>query len=212
MHSRKISQGVLVTWALVFMISCSSGTTRLIHSHLDDARVGNPISDVLIIVIADEQEVRKIFEKHFVDRFKAAGVEAVSSISDLSVEMGAKLNKQAISDAIDKHGSDTLAIAHLVGLENSEVFSRTKRRSLQYHNGYYGFYSYAWDYVNTPTVYGEHVKISIETRLYDVQTESLIWSGESQTMDPETTGQAIGQVVDVVMKDLNKNGLLPGAP
>jgi len=212
MYSRKISQELLVVGLIVFLLSCSSGTTRLIHSHMDDAREGKPINDVLIIAIIDQQEVRETFEKHFVDRFNAAGVEAVSSVRDFSVRMGAKLNKQDIADAIDKHGCDTVAITHLIGLEESEVFSRANRRSSRYHNGYYGFYNYAWDYVHAPTVYGERVKISIETRFYDVTTESLIWSGESQTMDPEATGQAIGQVVDVVMKDLNKNGLLPGQP
>ena len=136
----------------------------------------------------------------------------IASGSDLSVKMVAKLNRQEIMDAIDKHGSDTVAITHLVGLEESEVFSRANRRSPHYYNGYYRFYNYAWDYVHAPAVYGERVKLSIETRFYDVKTESLIWSGESQTMDPEAIGQAIGQVVDVVMKELNRSGLLPGQP
>jgi hypothetical protein len=70
-------------------------------------------------------------------------------------------------------------------------------------------YQNAWDYVHAPAVYGDRVKIGLETRLYDVKTESLIWAGESQTTDPETIGQAIGQVVDVVMIELGKSGLLP---
>jgi hypothetical protein len=58
-------------------------------------------------------------------------------------------------------------------------------------------------------VYGDRVIIGLETRLYDLKTEALIWAGKSQTSDPETIGQAIGQVVDVVMDELKKSGLLP---
>jgi hypothetical protein len=46
-------------------------------------------------------------------------------------------------------------------------------------------------------------------RPYDMKTLSLIWAGESETMDPKTIGQAIGQVVSLVMDELNNNGLLP---
>ena len=91
-------------------------------------------------------------------------------------------------------------------MDQSEVFSRGRP---QYYFNYYGFYNYALSYVYWPVIYGERVQLSLETRLYDVETKSLIWAGESQTSDPETTGQAIGQIVDVVMTELEKNGLLP---
>ena len=58
-------------------------------------------------------------------------------------------------------------------------------------------------------MYGDRVKIGFETRLDDVKTEALIWAGESQTSDPETIGQAIGQVVDVVMGELKKTACCP---
>ena len=45
-----------------------------------------------------------------------------------------------------------------------------------------------------PTIYGERVELNIETRLYDVKTESLIWAGELQLSNPKTTGEAIGQM------------------
>lgn len=41
-------------------------------------------------------------------------------------------------------------IPHLVGLEESEVFSRANRRSQKYYSGGYLFYDYAWDYVHAP--------------------------------------------------------------
>ena len=192
---------------VVFLTSCAG--TRITRTHVDDARVGTPVKDVLIIAIIDDAEIREIFETYFMKRLNAAGVKALSSANALPIAAGTKLQKEAIFKVIDEYGNDTVAITHLVGLEESEVFSRANRWSRQYYNDYYRFYDYAWDYVHAPTVYGERVAISLETRLYDVKTESLIWAGESQTMDPKTTGQAIGQVVDAVMNELKKSRLLP---
>jgi hypothetical protein len=44
--------------------------------------------------------------------------------------------------------------------------------------------------------------VRLVTNLYDVKTEKLIWSGQSETLD-------IDDMIKVVIKDLQKNNLLP---
>ncbi len=191
------------------VVACAGSSIQMTQTHLEKERVGKPIKDVLIIVIVDDQEIRTIFEEHFMDWLAVKGVEAITSADVLPINAGTKLEKEAIIEALHKYENDTLLITHLVGYAETEVFSRDRPR---YYNNYYGFYNYAWGYVNWPTIYGERVQFKLETRVYDVKKESLIWAGESRITNPKTTGQAIGQVVDVVMKDLEKNGLLPKAP
>jgi hypothetical protein len=205
---KKSMQWIASAWMIVLLMACSN-TTKMTRVYVDDNRIGTPVKDVLVIAVIDEAEIREVFETHFMKRLTAVGVEAITSADVLPIGADTKLQKEAILNVIDEHGNDTVAITHLVGLEESEVFSRSIRRSPMYYRDYYRFYIDAWDYVHAPTVYGEHIQISLETRLYDVKTESLIWVGESQTMDPKTTGQAIGQVVDAVMNELKNNGLLP---
>lgn len=197
----------LFTAVLVFtVVACAGSNTKMIQTHVEEKHVGKPIKDVLIIAIVDDQEIRTIFEKHFMDWLNAKGVDAITSTDVLSANADTKLQKEAIIEVVDKYENDTILITHLLGKEETEVFSRDMP---QYHRSYYGFYNYGWGYVTWPTIYDEKVKFSLETRLYDVKTESLIWLGESQTTNPKTPGQAVGQVVDVVIKDLEKNGLLP---
>lgn len=193
--------------ALVFaVVACSGSSTQMTQTHMEETRVGKPIKDVMIIAILDDQEIRAILEKHFMDWLNVKGVEAMISADVLPIDTGTKLEKEAIIEVLDKYENETLLITHLVGMEETEVFSRDRPR---FYYNYYGFYNYASGYVTWPTIYDEKVQFSLETRVYDVKTESLIWAGESQTKNPKTTGQAIGQVVDAVMKDLEKNGLLP---
>jgi len=49
----------------------------------------------------------------------------------------------------------------------------------------------------------------LATNLYDVKTEKLIWSGKSETLNADSTKQMIDDVIEVVIKDLQKNNLLP---
>jgi hypothetical protein len=191
------------------VVACSGSSSRMLPIHMEEKYVDKPIKNALIIVIVDNQEIRAIFEKHFKDWLNAKGVDAVVSADVFPVEMGVKLEKEAIVEVAEKYDNDTILITHLVGLEDSEVFSRDRP---QFFFNYYGFFNYGLAYVTWPTVYGEKVEISLETGLYDVKTESLIWAGDTQLKNPKTTGKAIGHVVELVIKELEKNGLLPKTP
>lgn len=206
---RKIEIVLVIAALALAVVACSGSSARMIQTHVDETYVGKPIKDVLVIAIIDDQQIRAILEKHFVDWFAVKGVDAVISADVLPMDLRKKLEREAIVAVVDKYKNDTILITHLVGIEESEVFSRDRP---QYFFNYYGFYNYGLAYVTWPTVYGEKVKFSLETALYDVKTESPIWAGESQLNNPQTTGKAIGQVVEMVMKELEKNGLLPKAP
>ena len=51
--------------------------------------------------------------------------------------------------------------------------------------------------------------ILVATNLYDVKTEKRIWSGESETLKAGSADQVIVDVIKLVIKDLQINGLLP---
>jgi hypothetical protein len=205
----KMGKSLWIGVAAVFILltcACSLSRTRMVQAHVEETRVGTPIRNVLIIAVINDRQIRTIFEKHVQEWFNAYGVEAVTSSAVLPIDTDTKLEKAAIAEVVGRLGADTVVITHPVGFAESEVFSRDRPR---FYYNYYGFYNYAWGYVTWPTIYGENVEFDLETRLYDVKTESLIWAGETQTTNPKTTGQAIGQVVEAVMKELQKNGLLP---
>ena len=206
---RKIETTLLIAVLAFAVVACSGTSTRMTQIHLEEQRVGQPIKNVLIIGIIEDQEIRAIFEKYFKDWLKVKGVEAIISADLFPIDVGTKLEKEAILEVVSRYENDSVLITRLVGYGETEVFSRGRP---QYFYNYSGFYNHGLVYVTWPTVYGEKVQIGLETGLYDVKTESLIWAGESQLKNPKATGQAIGQVVDMVMKELEKNGFLPKTP
>lgn len=205
----KIETMLLMAALASAVAACSGSRAQMIQTHVEAQHVGKPITDVLIIAIIEDQEIRAILENHFKDWLTVKGVEAMISADVLPVKAGVKLEKEAIRKVLAEYENDTILITRVVGLEETEVFSRGRP---QVFFNYYGYYNYALSYIYWPTVYGEKVQLSLETALYDVKTESPIWAGVSQLNNPETTGQAIGQVAELVMQELEKNGLLPKTP
>ena len=49
----------------------------------------------------------------------------------------------------------------------------------------------------------------METKLYDVNTEKLIWSAKSKTANPKSKIELFDSVIEALVQDLKKNKLLP---
>ena len=51
--------------------------------------------------------------------------------------------------------------------------------------------------------------MEIETNLYSVKDDKLIWVGVSETFNPASVKTAVKEIAAAVVADLRKKGLLP---
>ena len=82
-------------------IACAGSGTELTKKRMDNTFSGKPVSDIVVIVVADEEKTRRLFEQKFVARLKHAGVDADSSIEAISMPSNLKLKKEAILKAVE---------------------------------------------------------------------------------------------------------------
>jgi hypothetical protein len=187
----------------LLITACSS--TRLSHVHVDEAYNEGPVSDILIIGVTREEDVRRSFENKFVKEFSAAGVEAVSSFGLLDIPEDKKLEKKDILRVIDEQDNDAVIITRLIGVDKKEVWEPIAPHRV--NRGYYGYYNHAFDHAYGG-VYRTHTFVKLETNLYNAKTEELIWSGRSETWNPKSNAKLLDEVIKTVIKDLEKKGLI----
>jgi len=190
--------------ALVAVLTLSCGGTQITKSSIDRNRVGKPVSDILVIVVADKPENRATFERKFVEHLQAAGVEAVSSTEAFPMPPDLKLEKDVILKAVAKYETDAVIITFLAGIEEKDTNVNTGR----VYQGYYDYYGFAYGYVNDTGFYRGVTTVKLRTNLYDVKTEKLIWSGESKSTDVGSVGQLTNEVIPLVVAELQKNNLI----
>ena len=185
----------------VFLIISCAGT-ELTHKHVNEAYKGKPVSDILVIAITGNEDSRRSFERIFVAHLKSAGVEAISSEEAIPMPPDLKMKKETILNAINQFENDAVIIAHLIDKEKKEVYTRGGRGN----RGYYSFYhsSYAYDPGSSST----SKTVRLETNLYDVKTEKLIWSVQSKTWTKDSKKHIINDVIKVVINDLQNNKLI----
>ena len=193
---------VVTLIAVVLTVSC--GGTRLTQTQKDKTFKAKPVSDILVIMIAHNAETRQKFERRFVAELKQAGVDAISSTNAISIPRDLELQKETILEAVQQNGNDAVIITHVLDITQEEVFNRMAPQV----TSYYSYYGYAYHHVHHPQHQTMHTTVRLETNLYDVATEKLIWHGQSKTWNRESVDKIIKEVVSAVVNDLKKKKLL----
>lgn len=205
---QNLSRCLIVVCVAILLNACAS--TKLTEVWVDEARKNKPVSDVLIIGVTEEEGVRRSFEAKFVKAFQAEGAEAVSSANVIKIDGERKLEKHEIMKAVYKYDNDSVLITTLVSIDSKQEY-RPPRMYGGYYGGwgFYDHYGYGYSHVRYDPGYSvTHTTFRLDTNLYDVKTEKVLWSGVSQTMNPKSDNKLVDDVIKVVMNALKKNGLV----
>jgi len=79
---------------------------------------------------------------------------------------------------------------------------------------FYGYWGNAWAYPYDPSYYmvdgsyGDYV-IIVETALYSVKSNNLLWAGRSRTTDPGSINKVADQVANRAITNMRDSRLLP---
>ena len=195
-------------FASLLFISCT--TTKITETWKDVRYRGAPFSDLFVIGVAKEENTRRSFENKFVEKLQAAGVEAVASSSVMKSDQ--KIEKTVILATIEKLDIDAVLVTRLVSLKEEEIRSPSTSehgRRDDYQGRFYGDYNTAYGYAHQPAHYTTSVRVGLETKLYDVKTEQLIWAATSKTANPKSKTKLFDAVIEALVQDLKKNNLLP---
>jgi hypothetical protein len=193
--------GYLFSFAYL-IISC--GGTELTQNKVDDAFKGKSVSDILVIAITGNEHNRRTFEKKFVARLKSVGVDAIASEEAIPMPADLELKKETILDAVHQYNNDAVIITHVIGKEEKDSYTRADID----RNRFFGFYRSRYRSAHSQGYASTSTTVRLETNLYDVKTEKLMWSGKSKTWSKDSKDQIINDVIKTVINDLQKNKLI----
>lgn len=195
----------LVAFILVLVTGCT--TTTPVSEWRDPAYQGGPVNNILVIGVTRLATERRLFEDEFVSELGKLKVNAVASHTIMDTEK--KISKESVVAAIQGKNIDAVLVTHLVGVDTRESYTPPSYRPA-FYGGYYGYYSHAFSYVYEPGYYTRYKVLQLETRLYEVKSEKMIWSTLSETIDPNNAAKVAKSKIGSVIGQLQKQKLLGG--
>ncbi|MFC1856515.1 hypothetical protein ACFL9U_00625 [Thermodesulfobacteriota bacterium] len=196
----------LIIFSIVIFVSCAS--TELTNVHKAKEYTGGVLKNVMIVGVANTPQEREMFEEHFAESFISRGVEAVASFAVLPKDE--ELKKDMIKNKAEELGIGAIFVTHLIGVEEKEIYYSPADTASppSYYDNFGHYYNNAFWYHRYAGYYTTHEAVKLESNLYETQTEDLIWTAASETLDPKDAKQVIESLSKKVMKNLRKNGLL----
>ena len=209
--------GVVLTGLVV--VACSSTTMSGSWSSPDHKQ---QIENVYIIGISQNEIHRRIFEDTFGRQLASHGVKTVSSYNDLPANE--ESNREDIIKAMTDNGCDSVLLTKLVSQRTETVTNpgyvsgyssgpyyggrRGGYGRPAYYNSWGSYYNRSYDVVYQPPTTTTFVVLTVESVLYDLKTEEMIWSAQLETFDEGNIEKMMQDFVNEVTKDLKKNGLI----
>ena len=203
----KLSKALLWGFLILGFLSlhsCSSTKTELTAIWEDDTFEEPPFKKILVVGLAKKESVRRSFEEDFAKQLQKRGTEAISSAQVLPPDQ--KIEKEVIKSSIEGTGIDAVIVSRLLSVEDQDdiVPGETRLVPHTYYDHLYRHYVSTYQEVEIPPSVLEQKVISIETNLYSVEFEKLVYSAVTETFDPATTDDVIQSLSRVVVEDLRE--------
>lgn len=171
----------------------------------DKAVITEKLNKVLVVALFKSETSRHIAE----DKMAAyLGNKGVVSYDYLDAGISAK-NENAIRDKIKKDGFDGAVTMRLVDVDKEQTYTPGNMASYpSYYRNFSGYYYRNWSYYNTPGYYTTTKTYTVETNVYSIKEDKIIWTGITESVDPEGVDRMTTEIVKVVYKKMIKEGFI----
>lgn len=211
--SRPLNKAAVICVTTIILASCAN--TKISQSWVEPSNT-KTYKDLLIIGIGESEQNRRAYESYFVEELTARGIESAASYK--LIKSNEKIDRDTVVKAIDGLGMDGVIVTHMVAVDEETVYRPTTGYGyggyggMGYGGGHYGgmysYYPHVNSYVNNPGYYTTHETYTLETNLYDIESEELVWSARSRTFSPESVSEVIVDLTKLLINDLADKDLI----
>lgn len=168
---------------------------------------------VVAMVIAESTSLRRSGEANLADELDKRGLKGVPAytlLSDDEIKDEAKAKA-----AIEASGAVAAIVLRPRGQEQKvsstpATYYGASYYGSPYYGGFWGggYYGHGWGGVYDPGTIRTDTYVSIETVIYDLRQNKLVWAGQTKTMNPSDVESFVGELADAVSRELRASGLV----
>jgi len=192
----------LIPISLIGLILASCSSTKLEKSWADpsfNAATTEPFKKVLIFAPLKDAASQRTAEDKIAAQFKdkAAAVPSYTYLKP-SDTIQTELDQKLVKD-----GFDGVISMQLTDVEKSTSY--VQGSSYGGYRGYRGYYGYG---AYSPGYYTEDKTFYVETNLYSLRDNKLLWSGTTSSINPTKFDKTIDEIIYTVKYELQKKGYI----
>lgn len=203
---KKITRVLLVALVCALGIGCASSTT-MTGIWNDPSFSGTSGGKVLVLGIGATEIGTRMFENAMATQLVAQKMAAVKGSEIFPIN--APIDTLALRDYVTKNQIDLLSVTRLLDVSTKQEFVPGSTEYIPASGYHYwgGYYAGSYAVVHTPGYMRESKVGIVETNVYSAKTSSLVWSGQSETVDPASLEEAVDGISKTLVTNMAKTGL-----
>ncbi len=192
--------------AMLAAAGCATTTFSSIWKAPDTPQIVLSGQKVAAVVMAPSDGTRRAAEEALAREITKRGAEGVASYTFLSDQ---DLKDEAAAKAhLQQAGIEGVVVMRVVSQDQSVTYTpNTWARG--YYPSFWGYWGYGWGAVQSPGYIRTDTVVNVETLVYSVAGDKLLWAGVSGTTNPSQVDAFVTEIADEATKEMRKSGLLP---
>jgi len=196
-----------LTWAAlaaaVFLVGSGCASSRITSSWQQPGLQPFDFQKTLVVFMSDNAGIRRTAEDRLVNLI-GDRTEAVASYTLFPDKAaGDDAARTAVRDA----GFDSAVVMRMVSREQQLNYTPGMTYPVPYRS-FYGYYGYGWGRAYEPGYLTTDTVVTVETNLYSVRDDELLWSGVSETFNQTETSSMVESIASAVGGELRSKGLV----
>lgn len=201
---KKISLWVI--GSVLLLTSCSS--TRIVSSWKQPNKQVNleKLHKVLVVALLNNELNRHKAEDQMVAYLQGKGVASYNYLTD---DFN-KNNEKALQKKIKEGGFDGAITMRLVDLDKDSVYypGSFNTNYPNYYRNFDGYYYRNFELFNTPGIYAMTRTYTIETTVFSIKEDKLIWVGITKSVNPKGIQKMTNEIASVLYRKMRKEGFV----
>ena len=122
-------------------------------------------------------------------------------------------SREELLQLIQKAGAEAILTTSLLRTQSETRYVRNSVRyapvpAYGWYRGFYAYYAHWYPVIYDPGYYVTDKTYFVETNLYDARTEKLLWSAQTQTVNPGSLERFLREYPAKIITQMMKDGVL----
>lgn len=190
---------ILPVFVMATLVSCGP-STKIEKSWQEPGASVTPsaTNKVLAIALVKDETSRRVIEDQLVKRLNNNGVA--------SYTIAANATEEVLNQKITEGKFTHVLLMRLADVEKETSY--VPGTTTSFYGGYGRYYGYGAGMYSTPGYYTTDKNYFVETTVYTVNPDKLVWTGTTKTVNPSKIEKAVNEIADVVTEKMKKDGFL----
>lgn len=198
----KLRYVVLIT---LFVCSCSS--TKITNSwtapgaHL----YSGEWNKILVVALLKDETNRRKVEDELLLYLNGKGIVSYNYLN----ENFNKIDEKKFRNKIKADGFDGAITLRLIDVDKEKVFIPEQHNLYPiYYQNFSGFYQQGWTSFTTPGYYSMNKTFIVETVVYSIKEDKIIWSGITESFNPDGLVKMTSEISKLIYKKMLAEGFI----